>query len=170
MLTQSFHPQCLPSSFFDKSSHLALCFILRKFPQLYHCLFLAVSSLLFNFFLIIPSCLLLSILSCTCFKTSNLPFISLDILNIPWLRFLSDFSVLSSPWGVNLHLLNQLDFMLWFISWCFIILDGELTFYRGCLAFASAEVLRVSNWKGSKNSSLNGLSLETEDGGWRVQV
>lgn len=48
-----------------------------------------------------------------------------------------------------------------------IILGGELTFYSGCLAFASAEVLRVSNGKGSKNSSLNGLSLETEDGGWQ---
>lgn len=99
MLTQPFHPQCLPSSFFDKkNSLLALCFILRKLSQLQHCLFLAVSSLLdtisiamtiffcaqnFYFFLPIPFCLLLSILSHICFKTSNLPFISLDILNIP---------------------------------------------------------------------------------------
>ena len=117
MLTQSFHPQCLPRSFFDKknslyskeiSSALALSLFscVSSTLQPVHWIFIAMTiffvCLEFNyFFLTIPSCLLLSILCCTCFKTSNLPFISLDILNIPWLRFLSDFSALSSPWGVN---------------------------------------------------------------------
>ena len=34
--------------------------------------------------------------------------------------------------------------MVHFLVRC-ITLDGELTFYSGCLAFASAEILRVSN-------------------------
>lgn len=51
-----------------------------------------------------------------------------------------------------------------------VTLDPELNVDSGCPAFASARVLRDSNWRGSKNDSLTGLPMEAKLGGRMVQM
>ena len=56
-------------------------------------------------------------------------------------------------------------FLVRFINHCTTMGTPELIFHTGCLAFASAGVLRVSNCKGSRNAPLTGWSLEARMGG-----